>query len=215
MLTLSRCDGELRAMAKATRPKRRGSYHHGDLRRALVEASIALVEEEGVDALTLRSVARRLGVSHAAPQHHFATKAELVVAVAEQGFETLAESLARAAAKDGAAVDRLKAAGVAYVRFAAKHPAQFRLMFGPHVARAELPGAQAAYRVLCDACAAVAAGRGAERETATISVAAWSLVHGLATLWLDGPLRGQIGEGAKLAAVADAVTDLVARAVAR
>lgn len=162
-------------------------YHHGDLRRALVEASIALIAEEGVSALSLRSVARRVGVSHAAPQHHFASKDDLLVAVAEEGFVALRRVLERAAARHEDPFERLAAAGVAYVGFAADHPAHFRVMFGPHIARARGMPDQAG-GVLLSASLAVAEALGDPAAARTIGVAAWSLVHGLATLWLDGPL---------------------------
>ncbi len=166
--------------------KKRGAYHHGDLRRALVEGSIALIAEEGVEALTLRSLARRLGVSHAAPHHHFASKDELLVAVADAGYAALGQALERAAARHTDPFDRLAATGVAYVSFAADHPAQFRLMFGAQ--SRHTPPPDDANRVLVSAARAVALALGDERLVKTIILAAWSIVHGLATLWLDGPV---------------------------
>jgi AcrR family transcriptional regulator len=196
--------------------KPRGAYHHGDLRHELVRASIALIEEQGVEALTLRALAKRLGVTHAAPQHHFASKTDLLWAVAEEGFAELGAALERAAGRHDAALDKLKAAGVAYVAFATRHPSHFRVMFGPHITRAD-PRAKrvsdVAYQVLLDAAAGAARAAGVPEQAETVAVAAWSLVHGLATLWLDGALRGGATTPAQLKAVAVAVTDLVGAAV--
>src|SRR5688572_30866632 len=106
------------------------SYHHGDLRRALVEATEALLAEKGPEAFALREVARRAGVSPAAPAHHFGDSAGLLTAVATLGFEELTRSLLagrKGTGKDARA--RLVGQGVGYVRFALAYPGRFRLMF--------------------------------------------------------------------------------------
>ncbi len=113
-------------------------YHHGRLRAALLEAALQLIDEQGLDALTLRRLARRVGVTHAAPYRHFRNKAELVAAVATQGFEQLAERLAKhqklARATDRARPKWLAGLGAAYVSYARQHPAQFRIMFPTNTA---------------------------------------------------------------------------------
>ena len=104
---------------------KRTAYHHGDLRRALLEASLALIDESGIGALSLREAARKAGVSHNAPYHHFKDRGSLLAALAEEGFAQLAADMtaARAAAPD--ARTRLEACGQAYVRFALNSPARF------------------------------------------------------------------------------------------
>ncbi len=171
------------------------TYHHGDLRRTLLDASLALVEEEGLSALSMREVAKRAGVTHAAPYHHFADRAAVMVAIAEEGFTLLREEMSRAASAAGPGADqRLAASGIGYVTFALQHPAHFRVMFRPELASTDPdcapPGERSAYTALEEiitACeteglAPPAAGHD------TLVLMSWSLVHGLASLWLDGPI---------------------------
>ena len=105
------------------------SYHHGDLREALVAAGRAILEEEGAAALTLRACARRAGVSHAAPQHHFATVAELLAEIAATGFEDFVVALDKGAAREVTPAAKLTAMGRSYVGFAQARPAIYQLMF--------------------------------------------------------------------------------------
>lgn len=176
------------------RPKHR--YHHGDLRAALVRASIALIARDGVESLSLREAAREAGVSPAAPYHHFATKAELLAAIAAEGFAALETAMRDAvAALDDpeAPAPRLRALGQAYIRFARSHPIEFRMMFrGNSAARAPLPSGSdpsATFALLVDAVARVAATLppGAI-DAQALMLTAWSLVHGAAELVLEGPL---------------------------
>lgn len=105
-------------------------YHHGDLRSALLEAALTVISEIGPQGLTIREVARRAGVSHAAPYRHFTDKNELILAVVEQGFDLLQSTMQ--AEKDAAEDDPLSqfaASGMAYVNFALQHPAYYRVMF--------------------------------------------------------------------------------------
>ncbi|MBW2257316.1 MAG: TetR/AcrR family transcriptional regulator, partial [Deltaproteobacteria bacterium] len=114
--------------------KRRGSYHHGDLRRALVDAALLLIERSGASGVTLRGAARLAGVSQTAPYRHFSDKRALLAAVAEQGFQSLSTQLREASAShEGDPMGRLRALGVAYVHFAQAQPSHFRVMFGPQV----------------------------------------------------------------------------------
>src|SRR5258707_1216881 len=115
---------------REVRAKPEGRYHHGDLRRALIDAARVLVEREGRQALTLRAAARMAGVSQAAPYRHFPDKNALLAAVAEDGVRALAAWLRGAAARhEGDPLARLQALGVAYVTFAVTSTAHFRVMF--------------------------------------------------------------------------------------
>ncbi|MBW8759338.1 MAG: TetR/AcrR family transcriptional regulator [Burkholderiales bacterium] len=164
-------------------------YHHGDLRAALLAAAAGWLDEHGEQGLTLRELARAAGVSHAAPYHHFAGREELLAGVAERAFDRLADTLAVAAGAPEAA-HALLDIGEAYVHEALAHPAQFRLMFGPLLARkAEHPGlqraAERAFVVLLEAATRFAPERGLE-----IALAGWSLSHGAANLAIDGAFGG-------------------------
>src|SRR5262245_58828234 len=120
---------------RLVRSRPRATYHHGDLRRALVDAAAAIIGEVGAEAFTLREAARRIGVNHRAAYRHFTDKASLLAAVAEQGFRELIDA-ARAEVAAARAADpeaRLLAAARAYVQFAAHRPAHFRVMFGPRL----------------------------------------------------------------------------------
>jgi AcrR family transcriptional regulator len=189
-----------RTKKKSPAPK---AYHHGDLRRALLDASVALIAERGVEALSLREAARAAGVSPAAPYHHFASKSELLGAIAARGFEGLgaAQTAAVAALPDPEQpMARLAALGHAYVGFALAHPTEFRLMFRPSlVAAADLPAGcdpTAGFHQLLDAVGRVARTLppGLLDERA-LTLAAWSLVHGAAELVLEGPI-GATGDRA-------------------
>lgn len=163
-------------------------YHHGDLRRALIEAALQLLDAEGEVALTTRTLAKRLGVSHSAPGHHFRDRQALLAAVAAEAFGGLSDELEAAAQAVPAPAERLVVVGQTYVRFAMRHPARFRLMFGAVAADASLFDQRTrALKVLHEAVQA-AAGAGSTSGDELVFTA-WSLVHGLATLWLDGPAR--------------------------
>ena len=174
----------------ARRPPEPRPYHHGDLRASLLQAAARWLDEQGPETLTLRELARAAGVSHAAPYHHFASRDELLAGVAELAFDRLADALSAAAAASTDAASALQDIGEAYVRAALAHPAQFRLMFGPMLARkAGHPGlqraAERAFVVLLEAATAHAPARGLE-----LALAGWSLSHGAANLAIDGAFAG-------------------------
>lgn len=182
----------------AKRPSGSHAYHHGDLRAALLKAARAAAAELGVETLTLREVARRAGVSHAAPYHHFPDKASLLRALAAAAFGELAGALRDAASSaPGSARSKLEAIGAAYVAFALDHPVEFRFMFrrdlcalaGEQEGVEELKRASAAaYQVLLDAIAACQRARlNAAADPRTLALTAWSTVHGLAELLLNDP----------------------------
>lgn len=161
------------------------TYHHGDLRAACVRAAIELLEEDGNTAgLSLRAVARRAGVSPGAPYRHYEDRDALVSAVAAVGYRELADCMAAPNPSPGTAED-LAELGLAYVEFALRRPALFRLMFGEPCERenSERVAATAAIWQLVSG-AARACFPGADVEAMSNSL--WSLVHGLAFLHLDG-----------------------------
>lgn len=160
-------------------------YHHGDLRTALLAAAEAELAERGIEAFSLRSVAKRAGVSHAAPAHHFGDSEGLLTALAADGFrQFLAAQAAREAVADPDAASQLVAAGLGYIDFALQRPALFRLLWGssrPNFADADLAEAsQASYRHLVDQVSA-AGGRSVADESAI-----WAVAHGLADLLSAG-----------------------------
>ncbi|MEU0782875.1 TetR/AcrR family transcriptional regulator [Streptomyces sp. NPDC006173] len=164
-------------------------YHHGDLRRAILGAALDVIAAEGPAALSLRDLARRAGVSHAAPAHHFKDRTGLLTAIAAEGYALLAAALD--------AADDLRDAGVRYVRFAREHPAHFQVMFSPQLLRGndlELTAARAlaGERLRAAVSSVPAEGRGDDARLA--GVAAWSLAHGFATLLLSHNLDGPVGD---------------------
>ncbi|ROT32116.1 TetR/AcrR family transcriptional regulator [Micromonospora sp. HM5-17] len=173
-------------------------YHHGDLRRALLAAAAEAIEEAGPAALSLRDLARRAGVSHAAPAHHFGDKAGLLTAFAAEGFELLAAALQRIWAETGS----LRELGVGYVRFAVDHRAHFEVMFRPDLYHRDDPEVLAAGRRARDALrVGVAAHRPGGDEAERVDLAAWSMVHGFATLWLGGAFsEREVGDDLEAAA---------------
>jgi AcrR family transcriptional regulator len=172
------------------------SYHHGDLRRALIEAALAMLTEEGAWNFTLREVARRAGVSHNAPYNHFADKSALLAELAALGFRTLREQMDTAARRHArSARQALLGIATAYVRFGVEHPAHYRLMFGPELAEKDKhPALQeagdATFGVLTAALErGQAAGQIRQAPVREQALACWSLVHGLTTLLIDQRLN--------------------------
>lgn len=171
------------------------SYHHGDLKRALVEAATAILRAEGVEALTLRAVARAAGVSANAPYRHFPDRRSLVAAVAQEGFARLQQEMMNAVTS---AEGRLgfKGIALAYVRFAHENPAEYRVMFGPEVAvHEDLPELREQSHGVLDFVAAgiVAlqnAGAVGPGDSALTAAALWASLHGLVMLSLDGQTSG-------------------------
>lgn len=174
------------------RPRR--PYHHGNLREALLDAAERLLEREGASALALRRIARDAGVSHAASYHHFDGREALLRGLAARGFERFGAALAAAiAGREGQPA--FAEMGVAYVAFAARHPAVFRLLFGPEAADRQVhpevkAAAEAAFAGLLRMAREV--GPGDEAEVRRRALSAWALVHGLASLLVDGQL-GPLG----------------------
>jgi AcrR family transcriptional regulator len=180
-------------------PKRR--YHHGDLRRALVDAALALIVEGELGTFSLREVARRAGVTPAAPYHHFKDKTALLAAVAEEGFVALRGRLEAALAPvpPGDVHGRFGALARAYLEFARAHPAHYRVMFLPDIKSQE---EHASFHAAADRTLEVlaqqvreAAPQASPREVMTRTVLIWSIGHGLASLWNDGVLDHKLDPG--------------------
>jgi AcrR family transcriptional regulator len=161
-------------------------YHHGDLRRALVDAARRILEAEGPTALSLRAVAREAGVSPAAPYHHFKDKAELLDAVAAQGWEILDQMMAEARDK-AEAREKLLALGIAYVCFARDNPALYRVMYDAARDKEALPeemhdNEDSAYCKVRDTMVELGADPADTTEIELATTAAWCAAHGLAEM---------------------------------
>jgi AcrR family transcriptional regulator len=170
-------------------------YHHGTLRPALIAEAVHLLTEGNPAALSLRELARRLGVSPAAPYRHFADKDALLAAVAQEGFERLGAELGGAATvHPDDPLRQLADIGWAYVQFALRQPQYFQVMFGraatPQTRYPRLLAAgQSAFGILQRVIeGGQQAGRVARGDPHELAIAAWSQVHGLATLLLEGQL---------------------------
>jgi AcrR family transcriptional regulator len=164
----------------------RSPYHHGDLRAACLRAAMELLEEGGTTALSLRAVARRAGVSPAAPYRHYADRDALISAVAAVGYRELAEHLAAAHPAPSTA-DDLAAVAVAYVKFALQRPALFRVMFSEPCDRDNIERV-AATNAISDYVGAIVRHSFPGSNPEALATAVWALVHGLAFLHLDGKL---------------------------
>ena len=169
------------------------NYHHGDLRQGLIEAALSLLQTKDVKSLSLREVARQAGVSHTAPYRHFADKASLLAAVAEEGFTEFGQYLQQAVDQAKAEpVASLKATGLAYVRFALEHPTHFRVMFSHFpsepIEGSNLPAiADGTFQILVDVITSgQATGVFKAGDPKELAVSRWALGHGLSMLLLDG-----------------------------
>ena len=162
-------------------------YHHGDLRRALIDAASRVLEAEGPSALSLRAVAREAGVSPAAPYHHFKDKTELLEAVAHEGWTLLDQALAAAKAKAPSARDAMNELGVAYVCFARENPALYRVMYDTARDREDLPDQMqgdkdSAYCKVRDTLIGAGADPREALDIELATTAAWCSAHGLAEM---------------------------------
>jgi AcrR family transcriptional regulator len=154
-------------------------YHHGDLAPTLRKAARAILEEEGLAALSLRSVARRAGVSHAAPYRHYPSREALLADVATEGLKELSAEIVQAVTVRGDRAERVVHIGRAYMRFAVRHTGLLRLMFGSELPnRGDFPGLSEATQAIGEEV-----GRALEDPAAGLTV--WAAVHGLAMLILD------------------------------
>lgn len=166
----------------------RPNYHHGDLRAVILAEAARQVAERGADGISLRELARGAGVSHAAPAHHFTDRRGLFTALATEGFRLLAETLTRARG-------RFTDAALAYVRFALEHPGHYQVMFNRSLldaADAELAAAEVAAGAELSRGVATLRDPNARADPAAAQLAAWSLVHGFSTLWLNDAVNAAV-----------------------
>jgi AcrR family transcriptional regulator len=165
-------------------------YHHGNLRRALLDAALETIASDGIAAVNLRDLARRCGVSHAAPAYHFGDRTGLLTAIATEGYAGLAAATADRWAETASFLE----VGVAYVRYAVDHPGHFAVMFRPDLVDVDDPelvrASAASAAMLYGPVGSVAPVDGDDPARRIAATAAWALVHGIATLWLQGSLRG-------------------------
>lgn len=185
------------------------SYHHGDLRNALLDAAVALLGEHAPAKLSLRAVARAADVSHAAPYHYFADRGELLKAAGDRCMERFVTAQEQAADGEPDPRERLIAVGRAYVDFAAAEPHAFALVYDPELCPPADPSPErapliAANERLLDRCVrdAQAAGWRARADPAQLGLALWAAVHGLATLVMAGHLPHEQAEPALRALLA-------------
>jgi AcrR family transcriptional regulator len=183
-------------MAKSAVKGRTGrrAYHHGNLRRGLLDEALATIRAEGVDRLTLREIGSRLGVSRTALYRHFADKSALLAAVATEGFRTLRQQLVAAWEAGGRNRAAFESMGAAYVRFAMANPSHYRVMFGssidPKVCGPELAAeAAGAFQALVAALSSLQRdGIVRADDTLTMARYVWAVVHGVSMLGINGQL---------------------------
>jgi AcrR family transcriptional regulator len=186
--------------ARHHREVTRTSYHHGALREALLTATLELIEAEGIGAVSLRRVARAAGVSPGAPYHHFPDRAALLTALSDEGFRRLATAVTEAHDAAPTPTEALGSMLVTYIEFAKVNPAYFRLMFRPELKKgSDSEAGEAAYAVLENTVGDCLAGTSSSTDKEVLTVTMWSLVHGFASLLLDGQLDHRTDDPADLA----------------
>jgi len=203
--------------------KRADAYQHGDLRHALIQAGLKLLGEGGLPALSLRAAAQLAGVSHAAPYRHFKDKDAMVASIAEEGFRLLTHHMKKelASCQDEDTLARLRAAAVGYVDFAVENPGYFRVTFGgafgdPGTYRALEEAGTEAYGVLRNIVTeGIATGRLRAGDPDQLSLAAWSMVHGLGMLIVDGNVPPElVATPAQRRALSDGMSRLLEEGLA-
>ena len=208
-------------MPRAARVRRRASYHHGNLREALIGAAAALLEAEGPLGVTLRGAARRAGVSQAAPYRHFRDKGALLASVAEKGFRDLHHAMKRTARVHRADPLRaLNAMVVGVVRFAAEHPSYYRLMSGPAVRGRDHPAlrtaAMAAWQTLGEAVVACQRARRMRAgDPMALAFTVWCLAHGLSVLLVDEQIPPSVLAHYPVERLAEFVTKILSEGLER
>lgn len=163
------------------------NYHHGHLRRAVIDEALRVIATSGPEQLSLRAIAAAIGVSHTAPRHHFGSRDGLLTAIATEGFDGLADALVATRTDGGTFLD----VGVAYVEYCTTHPAHFAVMFAPDLLLDDAELTRASDRAFAELRGGVEAlsENGRVEDAHAAVVAGWALVHGLSTLALSGNLE--------------------------
>lgn len=176
-----------------TKQKNDNRYHHGDLRKALIEATLILIAEKGIGAFTIREVAKRAGVSHSAPYRHFKDKEALLFAVAKEGFDMMvAETKKRSEKHPDNPLARFQINGLSYIDFAINYPSHYRVMFNSGASKHECPkdlvaSSTESFKLLIDnICECQKLKLMKDVNPNELALAAWSIVHGYAMLFIDG-----------------------------
>ena len=192
------------------------SEQHGDVRRLVLDAAIAIIELEGAESLSMREVARRAGVSHQAPYHYFGDRSGIFAAISEEGFTGLAQAFRDVHETEMPAT---KAGFIAYLNFAREHVGHFRVMFRNDIcgvathARTQT-AADSAFDELRLMVSRITGPEIDPNKAFTFAAMLWSLSHGLATLVIDGPLPNKVPPGTDLESQIQAVIDLSSHMVA-
>ncbi len=198
MYTMTTLIGK-KIMPKPT--KKSQSYHHGNLRKALIDASLDLISVKGIKGLTLREIAKRANVSHSAPYRHFKDKEAMLAAVAKEGFDKLFQEQEKRFEKfPDDPLGQLFESGMAYIDFAINHPSHFRVMFGLGESKSEAPpdlleSSAASFMILFDGIVKCQEnGLVKDGDPLELSISAWSIVHGYAMLYLEGFISKEFAE---------------------
>ena len=186
-----------------------------DVARAVLDAAIEIIATDGPDQVSMREVARRAGVSHQAPYHHFTDRAGIFAAISEEGFRNFTAEFRRTFDTSS---DPLADCLRTYVGFALAHPGHFRVMFRSDICGVETheptrAAADEAFLALLDFAALVNPAAGQGPDAFALPTLLWSQAHGLATLLIDGPLRNKLPPELTIDALVDSVAALVARSM--
>jgi AcrR family transcriptional regulator len=189
---------------------------HGDVRRLVLDAAVAIIETDGAESLSMREVARRAGVSHQAPYHYFSDRSGIFAAISEEGFTGLARAFRNVHETEMPAA---KAGFIAYLNFAREHVGHFRVMFRNDICGVithELTqiAADSAFDELRLMVSRITGPEIDPNKAFTFATMLWSLAHGLATLVIDGPLPNKVPLGTDLESQIQSVIDLSSHMVA-
>lgn len=199
----------------ARRPAHTTVASSPDVRRAVLDGALAIIADEGADAVSMREVARRAGVSHQAPYHYFGDRAGIFAAIAEEGFTQFADEFEHTLATSS---DPLASCLDVYVNFAITHKGHYRVMFRSDICGiathdATRSAADRAFLALLDLSTTADPDRNAAEDALTLPIALWSAAHGLATLLIDGPLPAKLPPETSIADIVTRVGQFTSRSI--